>query len=166
MQAATNFFDGLTRRLDDNGYRTKRDVILDKYNANVVGIKRSFELRLTNFLTRYIIVTEIDQVDVLTAKDYAESSLRYALGNNPLATAIRPISGGILAVGVIVSQDFTDEVKDWVRKEPLSRRLAFVGCPVLLSLTKHEPYSPNQPSILGRAFFAEVKKILGILTDF
>ncbi len=161
--ALGEFFDGLATRLGDKGYSTERGVVLSKYgiryDIRVVGRKTGLVLKLGGVLTRYVLATSIEGVDIPTAKDYGEKSLSYALDKGP-----GPM--GFLALGVMVSDDFTEELKNWVRKESLTRRFAAVGCPVLLSLANHKAYSPTPPFLLGRSFFGEIGKILHILTAF
>jgi len=154
----TGFLDGLEKRFGENGYRTERDAVIGRYKTNMVGKKTGFVLMLGNVLARHVVVTGMDGVDMSAAKDYRDTMMNHAWGDRPL--------GGILVMSVIVSNEFSDELKNWAQKESLSRGIGAVGCLVLLSLASHEAYSPGQPSIFGRWFFGEVRKVLSILTDF
>ena len=118
-----------------------------------------------NNLTRWVFATLMQDVKVASAKDFSETSMKYAL-ENPSSVLPRPFGGGFLVVSMIVSDGFNDEMKDWVKGDSLRREFAAVGCTMLLSLDRHEAYSSNQPPLVGRAFFGEVKKIRDICMKF
>jgi hypothetical protein len=170
-RAKTEFFDGLGKRLSKNGFATERDIAIgEKYKVDVIGRKTSFVLMagfflVANNLTRYVLVTAMNSVDIPTAKDYSEVSLSYALENRPIALP-RPLGGGFLVVPVIVSDDFSDEMKTWVQEESQITQFAAIGYPILLSVARHEAYSPKTPALVGRAFFGEAKKIRDICKNF
>jgi hypothetical protein len=157
------FLDGLADRLAAAGYKTERRISLDGHVLDVVGKRSGIVLAVGNVLTRHVLAAAMDDADVSKVKDFSAQCDAYAL--NTFQAGFRPLSGGVLVVSVIVSGRFTDDLKRWLQGESPRRHLAALDCPMLVELASHESYLPRMPTLFGRAFVGEIKKIQKLVTD-
>ncbi len=118
-----------------------------------------------NNMTRIVLASAMDNVDIQTVKDYSEKCAEYSV-DEAATRGKAGLQGGVLTVSVVVSDDFSDEMKRWVQNESQITQFAAIGYPILLSVARHEAYTPKTPALLGRAFFGEAKKIRDICKDF
>jgi hypothetical protein len=149
MGDCSEFLDLLAGRLSENGFSTWRNVKLEKYLLEIVAskVELSSSRGLAQSWAHFILATTMDQPQPESITDFAEYAFAYLLRN--ITRYMSGAGGGganKIIIPVIVSQDFNNEIRDWIgRKIPAKHTNPF-NFPVLMaSSTKKICYCSKTP---------------------
>jgi len=155
-----SYFDGLSRRLSADGFATRRAVGLDPYQLDIVAAKSAFEISKFGKMTRFILGASMEStINASTIQDFSSRSTRYALDNrNSLLP--RGFGGSMLSVPVIVSEDFSEDLKEWISHTLAEEHWAAFEFPVLVSINTHQIHYCKKTPIWGAAYYRGFKKFV------
>jgi len=159
MNQYAEFFDQLAQRLGGEGFSVTRNVATSDYSFDVIAVRSAFELSKFGKMTRFIIAAAVNPVDAKTVQDYSSKSTKYALDNRD---SLLPLGfgGSLLSVPVIVSDDFTDELKKWITETVAEKHWSAFEFPVLISPKAHQIYCCKKTPVWGAAYYKGFRKFV------
>jgi len=166
----TEFLRNLTERLSKDGFSVSRDIMSKpeykadpKYNLEFVATRTQLSV-LRNSWTHVILATTSDIASQDTVREFSNYGWIFSLFNKTRLVQASPnqISRVRLAVvPVIVSESFTDDVRDWiVNNSPPSHGGDQFEFPVLLATGQKKIYYSQKSSIWGRAYIKGVRELV------
>jgi hypothetical protein len=159
MSQYNEFFNQLAQRLGGDGFSITRNVTSNGYNMEVIAVKSAFELLKFGRMTRFIIAAAVNPVDAKTVQDYSSRSTKYALDNRD-SLLPRGFGGSLLSVPVIVSNDFTDELKKWITETSAEKHWSAFEFPVLISTEAHQIFYCKRTPVWGAAYYKGFRKFV------
>jgi hypothetical protein len=159
MNQYAEFFDELAQRLGGEGFSVTRNVATSGYSLDVIAIRSAFELSKFGKMTRFIIAAAVNPVDAKTVQDYSSKSTKYALDNRD-SLLPRGFGGSLLSVPVIVSDDFTDELKKWMTETLTEKHWAAFELPVLVSPKARQIFYCKKTPVWGAAYYKGFHKFV------
>ena len=159
MNQYAEFFDQLAQRLGGEGFSVTRNVATSDYNFDMIAVRSAFELSKFGEMTRFIIAAAMNSVDAKTVQDYSSKSTKYALDNrNSLLP--RGFGGSLLSVPVIVSDNFTDELKNWMTETLAEKHWSAFEFPVLISPKTRQIFYCKKTPLLGAVYYKGFRKFV------
>jgi hypothetical protein len=155
----SSYLEGLAQRLSNNGFTVKRAMKVGPYQLDVVAVKSAWEFWKFGRMTRFVLASGLEAVDFKTVQDFSSRSTKFALDNrDPLPP--RGLGGSLLSVPVIVSDDFDESLKAWIRKTLAAKHWAAFEFPVLISLKLRQLYYCMKTPNWGRAYYRGFRKFV------
>ena len=159
MEEYNTFLEKLEQRFRTDGFEIKRKISLPPYQLDLLAAKSSWELSKFGKMTRFILVTSMDEVNTETLKDFSSVSTKYALDNRG-SLLPRGLGGSLLSVPVIVSEDFEEELKKWVENTLVEKHWAAFEFPVIIPLKDRKIYYCKKTPIWGAAYYKGFRKFV------
>ena len=150
------YFTTLEERLSGQGFEIRRPYQAGTYQLDIFAMKTKFELSKFGKMTRCILGMRTDSMDAAGVQNFAKVATKFVLDNwgrdrfNNLA--MRP-SHMILSVPLVVSNDFSDDVKNWLGKLVTEKYWTAVSFPALFSLKERKLYYSNHTPVWGAAYY-------------
>ena len=159
MDHYTDYFDQISQKLAGEGYIIGRDVASEGYHYNVVAVKSAVEASKFGVKDRFFTISTLDNVDVFRLTKYSSQSTRFALANRR-STLPLGFGAGLLSIPVLVSDDFSEELKAWVVKHHMKKHLAALEFPVLVSPKEKRIYYCKKTPIVGAAYYGGFRRFV------
>lgn len=159
MREIQSYLEKVKQRLAENGFEIKRRVSVPPYQLNLVAGKSSWELSKFGKITRFVLATSMDKVDIETLQDFSTRSTKYALDNRG-SILPRGFGGSLLAVPVIISEDFEEALKKSIEETPAKKHWAAFEFPVLISLKDKRMYYCKKTPTWGAAYYRGFRKFV------
>jgi hypothetical protein len=161
----SSYLEGLAQKLSIYGFTVKRDVKVGPYHLDVVAAKSAWEITKFGQMTRFVLASALEAVDFGTVQDFSSRSTKFALDNRD-SLLPRGLGGSLLAIPVIVSDDFNEGLKEWMGKTLAEKHWAAFEFPVLISLKDRQTYYCTKTPIWGRAYYRGFRKFVEQLFKF
>ena len=143
MVDCSQFLDGLAGNLSRKGFSITRSALPGRYPVEIMAVKGELSALKGN-RAHYIVVTIMDLPSAESVTEFSQAAWAYSLANSRVYLPDFPtaLSRGVykVVVPVVVSQTFTDEMRDWISKKNPAKHTAPFNAPVLMSSSSREIY--------------------------
>lgn len=147
-----SFLDGFAARLSSRGFSVMRGIAWGSFRFDVAAEASKFEVSKFGKMTRYVIASAFGSADQKTVTDFSATATSFALENRA-SVLPRGFGGSLLSVPVVVSEDFPEELKQWVTENLAKKHFAAFEFPVLLSIKNREIHYCVKTPIWGAAYY-------------
>ncbi len=151
------YFDQLSQKLSREGYSIGKDVASDEYHFDVVASRSAVEVTKFGKMARFIIISTLENVDTIKFQDYSSHATKYALENRNSALP-RGFGGSLLSIPVLVSDDFSEDLKMWTEKHLMEKHWSAFEFPVLVSPKAKRIYYCRKTPVWGWAYYRGFRK--------
>ncbi len=166
----TEFLNGLAERLAKNGFSASRDIMsrpeykaAPQYNLELVAARTQLSV-LRNSWTHVILVTTSDSATQDIVGKFSNYGWIFSESNKARLVQASPNKiprVRLIVIPVIVSEGFTDDVRDWiVNNSPTAHGGDQFEFPVLLATGQKNIYYSRKSSIWGRAYIKGVRELV------
>ncbi len=153
------YFDQLAQRLGGHGFSVTRSIVSGSNRYELVAVRSAFEISKAGKMTRFIIATTLNQVNANIVKNYSKQATKYALDNrNSLLP--RGLGGSLLSVPVIVSDDISEDVKNWMTNNLPEAHWVAYELPVLISPESNKIFYCKLTPYLGGGHYHGFRKFI------
>jgi hypothetical protein len=166
----TEFLNGLAERLAKDSFSVSRDIMsrpeykaAPQYNLEVVATRTQLSV-LRNSWTHVILVTTSDSATQDIVGKFSNYGWIFSEFNKARLVQASPNQiprVRLVVIPVIVSEGFTDDVRDWiVNNSPTAHGGDQFAFPVLLATGQKNIYYSHKSSIWGRAYIKGVRELV------
>jgi hypothetical protein len=159
----SQFLDGLAGNLSRKGFSITRSVSPGRYPVEIMAAKGELSALKGN-RAHYIVVTTMDLPSPESVTEFSQAAWAYSLANSRVYLPNFPagIGRGVykVVVPVVVSQTFTDEMKDWISKKNPAKHTAPFNAPVLMSSSSREIYFCKKIPFVSSLAWRGVRKFV------
>jgi hypothetical protein len=159
----SQFLDDLGKNLSSKGFSITRSVLTGRYPVEIMAAKGELSALKGN-RAHYIVVTTMDLPSPETVTEFSQAAWAYSLANSRVYLPNFPagIGRGVykVVVPVVVSQNFTDEMKDWISKKNPAKHTAPFNAPVLMSSSSREIYFCKKIPFISSLAWRGVRKFV------
>ncbi len=155
MSDRDGYLEQIARRFEREGFAVSRAVEFDGYQLDVLAVKTSFELFKFGNFASFVGGAWMEAADTKAIREFSSSFTQYALEKGP---PFRGLGAGLVSFPVIVSQDFDDDVKEWVRSTPAPKHWGAGEFPVLVSLKERRIFVLEKSPLWGRVYWGGLRK--------
>src|SRR3989442_14556558 len=157
------FLDDLAGTLSRDGFSITRNIGPGKYIIEIMAAKGEMSALKGN-RAHYIVVTTMDLPSPESVTEFSQAAWAYSLANSRVYLSSFPagVGRGVykVIVPVVVSQTFTDDMKDWISKKNPAKHTAPFNLPVLMSSSNREIYYCKKIPFLGAIPWRGVRKFV------
>lgn len=143
----------LSTRLASDGFLIQRSVEYATYNLGLIATKVELSALKGNRV-HVIVATAMEVPTPDGIESFSESAYQYVMGN--LRSLMQPALQGplkgtlnIYVVPVTVSNDFSDEIKQWISKSIPAKHFAPFNYPILMSSSTGQIFMCKKTPFLG-----------------
>jgi hypothetical protein len=159
MSQYAEFFDDLAQRLGGNGFSVTRNVAPSDHRFDMIAVRSAFKLSKFGKMTTFILAAVVNPADADAVQNYSSKSTKYALDNRD-SLLPRGFGGSLLSVPVIVSDDFTDELIQWMTETLAEKHWSAFEFPVLISPKARRIFYCNKTPVWGAAYYGGFRKFV------
>ena len=139
---------------------------LDPYLLDIVAIASAYEVSKFGKMSRFIIVSGMDNVTTSDlVRNFSYTATKFSLDNRD-SLLPRGFGGSLLSIPTIVSESFSEEVKNWVGRNRPPRHWAAFEFPVLVSTLERQIYYYKKTPIWGAAYYGGFRKFVEEVLGF
>ena len=154
MSYNSEFVDRLSARLSNNGFSIQTAIKLATYNLDLIATK--VELSALKGNRVHVIVAaamETPTTDEITS--FSESAYQYVKAN--ISSLVQPAVQGpirvnpysLYVVPVTVSNDFSEDIRQWISKKIPAKHLVPFNYPILMSSSNGQIFMCEKTPIFG-----------------
>ncbi len=155
--SSAEYFGALSKRLSSEGYYLAPATSIGKYRIDLLAAKSSLEATKLGEITRFIIGTAMDSVTPDLVGDFSSVATKYAFDNRD-SYLPRGVFAMVVSFPLIVSDDFTDDLKKWMSDTVSPKHWSATESPVLVSLKGRELYFCRKTPMWGADYYRGFRK--------
>jgi hypothetical protein len=163
MADYSQFLDGLASNLSRKGFSITRGALPGRYPFEIMAAKGELSALKGN-RAHYIVVTTMDLPSRESVTEFSEAAWAYSLANSRVYLPNFPagIGRGVykVVVPVVVSQTFTEEMKDWIGKKNPAKHTAPFNAPALMSSSSREVHFCRKTPFISSLAWRGVRKFV------
>jgi len=161
-----SFLNELSEGFSRRGFSVKRGVRLDPYLLDIVAVASAYEVSKFGKMTRFITVSAMDNVDTSDlVKDFSSHATKFSLDNRD-SLLPRGLGGSLISIPTIVSEGFSEEIKNWMGRNRAPRHWAAFEFPVLISTVDRQVYYYKKTPLWGAAYYGGFRKFVEEVLGF
>ncbi len=164
MQDYEKYLSLLQGRFSKEGFQTTKEISIEPYRLDLVAAKSSWELSKFGKMTRAVLVTKSQVQEPGSVLDFSSRSTRYALDNRD-SLLPRGLGGSLLAVPVLASEEFDEELKRWIQQTLAKKHWAAFEFPVLVALGEQRMYYCRKTPLWGGAYYKGFRRFVDRYLD-
>jgi hypothetical protein len=159
----SQFLDALAGNLSRKGFSITRSALPGRYPVEIMAAKGELSALKGN-RAHYIVVTTMDLPSPESVTEFSQAAWAYSLANSRVYLPHFPVAltRGVykVVVPVVVSQTFTDEMKDWISQKNPAKHTAPFNAPVLMSSSSREIYFCKKIPFISSLAWRGVRKFV------
>jgi hypothetical protein len=147
-----SFLSGFAAGLAQRGFSVRRGIEWRSYKFDLVAAASRYEISKFGKMTRFIIASAMESTNPGIVKDFSAHATEFALKNRG-SRLPRGLGGSLLSIPVVVSEDFSEELKGWITRSHADMHWAAFEFPVLLSTKNREIFYCKRTPMWGAAYY-------------
>lgn len=154
-----NKLELIKEKLSNAGYKVSVDVELQNdTNANIVASRTYFSWKGLVILSQHIVIQVVDAPTILDFKNLFNAGFNIGkkLNRVPL---LRGLQFGYMIIPIIIANDVSDEVKQFVSQVP-SKHWSIFEFPVVFDASSNETIFFKETTFWGAFFFSDLRCVV------